>query len=229
MPLIADAMRRRTASSLSVSLNSKEKRSMKLYLTPGACSLSPHIVIRELGLDVAIEAVNLGTKVTASGADFRAINPKGYVPALVLDDGSLLTEGAVIVQYLADSKPEAGLLAKPGTIERYRTLEWLNFIAAEVHKGFSPLFRKDCPAEWQTIVRDTLGTRFQVIDAHLEGKAYLMGERFTVADAYLFTVLGWSRYVNLDLGGYANINAYLARVGERPGVQAALAAEKAAR
>jgi glutathione S-transferase len=202
---------------------------MKLYFSPGACSLSPHIVIRELGLDVEVEAVNLGTKVTASGADFRAINPKGYVPALVLDDGSLLTEGAVIVQYLADTKPEAGLLAKPGTLERYRTQEWLNFVAAEVHKGFSPLFRKDCPAEWQTVVRDTLNARFQMIDTHLADKAYAMGERFTVVDAYLFTVLGWSRYTNLDLSGYPNITAYLARVGDRPAVQAALAAEKAAR
>ncbi len=202
---------------------------MKLYISPGACSLSPHIVVRELGLDIGVEAVNLGTKVTASGADFRAINPKGYVPALVLDDGSLLTEGAVIVQYLADSKPEAGLLAKPGTLERYRTQEWLNFVAAEVHKGFSPLFRKDCPAEWQAVVRATLNTRFQLIDAHLADNAYVMGERFTVVDAYLFTVLGWARFTNLDLTGYPNITAYLARVGERPAVQAALAAEKAAR
>jgi len=202
---------------------------MKLYFSPGACSLAPHIVIRELGLDAEVEAVNLGTKVTASGADFRAINAKGYVPVLVLDDGVLLTEGAVIVQYLADSKPEAGLLARPGTLERYRTQEWLNFVASELHKGFSPLFRKDCPAEWQAVVRDTLKTRFQVVDGHLADKAYLMGERFTVVDAYLFTVLGWARYTHLDLSAYPNVTAYLARIGERPAVRAALAVEKAAR
>jgi len=202
---------------------------MKLYFSPGACSLAPHIVIRELGLDAEVEAVNLGTKVTASGADFRAINAKGYVPVLVLDDGVLLTEGAVIVQYLADSKPEADLLARPGTLERYRTQEWLNFVASELHKGFSPLFRKDCPAEWQAVVRDTLKTRFQVVDGHLADKAYLMGERFTVVDAYLFTVLGWARYTHLDLSAYPNVTAYQARIGERPAVRAALAVEKAAR
>lgn len=202
---------------------------MKLYFSPGACSLSPHIVIRELGLDAEVEAVNLGTKVTASGADFKAVNPKGYVPALVLDDGSLLTEGAVIVQYLADRKPEAGLLAPAGTLERYRTQEWLNFVAAEIHKGYSPLFRKECPEEWKTCVRQTLAARIGVVDAHLATNAYLMGSAFSVADAYMFTCLGWSKWTNVDLSGFPNVTAYLARIAERPAVQAALAAEKAAR
>lgn len=202
---------------------------MKLYYSPGACSLSPHIVARELGLDIALEAVNLGTKVTATDADFKAVNPKGYVPALVLDDGSLLTEGAVIVQYLADQKPEAGLLAPAGTMERYRTQEWLNFVGAEIHKGFSPLFRKDCPEEWKTTVRATLAARIAVVEAHLTTNDYLMGTKFTVADAYLFTVLGWSKWTGVDLGEFKHVGAYLSRIAERPGVQAALAAEKAAK
>jgi glutathione S-transferase len=202
---------------------------MKLYYSPGACSLSPHIVARELGLDIALEAVNLGTKVTSTDADFKAVNPKGYVPALVLDDGSLLTEGAVIVQYLADQKPEAGLLAPAGTMERYRTQEWLNFVGAEIHKGFSPLFRKDCPEEWKAVVRNTLSARIAVVDAHLETNDYLMGAKFSVADAYLFTCLSWSKWTGLDLGGFKHVGAYLSRIAERPAVLAALAAEKAAK
>ena len=202
---------------------------MKLYFSPGACSLSPHIVIHEVGLNAEVEAVSMGTKLTATGADFKAINPKGYVPALVLDDGSLLTEGAVIVQYLADQKPEAGLIAPAGTMERYRTQEWLNFVGAEIHKGFSPLFRKDCPEEWKTAVRETLAKRIAVVDAHLQTNDYLMGAKFSVADAYMFTCLGWSKWTGLDLGGFKHVGAYLSRIAERPGVQAALAAEKAAK
>lgn len=204
---------------------------MKLYFSPGACSLSPHIVVHELGLQgqVEVESVSLATKLTASGADFKAVNPKGYVPALVLDNGELLTEGAVIVQYLADLKPEAGLIAPAGSLERYRTQEWLNFVGAEIHKAFSPLFRKDCPDEWKAAVRTTLGARLAIIDAHLAKNTFLLGEHFTVPDAYLFTCLGWSKWTGLDLTPFKNVGAYMARIAERPAVQAALAAEKAAK
>lgn len=202
---------------------------MKLYFSPGACSLSPHIVVHELGLDVEVEAVSLATKLTASGADFKAVNPKGYVPALVLDNGELLTEGAVIVQYLADLKPEAGLIAPAGSMERYRAQEWLNFIGAEIHKAFSPLFRKDCPEAWKTVVLTTLGARLATIDAHLTKNSFLLGEHFSVADAYMFTCLGWSKWTGLDLSPFKHVGAYLARIAERPAVQAAMAAEKAAK
>jgi glutathione S-transferase len=202
---------------------------LKLYFSPGACSLSPHIVLRELGYEFEIERVDFATKTTKSGADFLAVNPKGYVPALVLGDGQVLTEGPAIVQYLADQRPEGGLAPKNGTMERYRLQEWLNFITSELHKAYTPLFSKTTPEEVKAAVRETLGKRIDVVAHALEGKTFLMGEHFTVADAYLFTVLSWSKYVNVDLGRWPVIGQYLERVGSRETVKAAQAAERAAK
>lgn len=195
---------------------------MKLYYSPGACSLSPHIVSRELGLDVTLDKVDFASGRTESGKEFAALNPKGYVPALELDDGSLLTEGAVIVQYLADKVPEKGLLPRPGTLERYRVQEWLNYVATEVHKGFSPLFG-DAPEEQKKAVREALAPKFALIERALQGKRYLFGDAFSVVDAYLFTVLSWAGFAKVTLP--AGLSDYLGRVSERPAVQAALRAE----
>lgn len=202
---------------------------MKLYFSLGACSFAPHIVLQELGVSFDTEAVDLGTKVTKSGGDYRAVNPKGYVPALVLDDGAVLTEAAAVLQYLADQKPEAKLAAPWGSMERYRLTEMMTFISSELHKGFSPLFNPKSPAETKAMTVDTLGVRIGWVDKMLEGRSFLMGEQFTIADAYLFTVLGWSRYVNIDLKTWPNVAAFMERVGARPSVQAARATEKASR
>jgi glutathione S-transferase len=198
---------------------------VKLYFSPGACSLSPHIVLREAGLPFDLEKVSLSKKLTAGGADFSAVNAKGYVPTLQLDDGQVLTEGPAIVQYLADRKPESGLAPHAGTMERYRLQEWLNFISSELHKQYSPLFNAKAPEETKTMQREYLAKRIAHVARHLDGKPYLMGEHFTVADAYLFTVLSWSRLVNVDLTPWPGIGQYLERVGARPAVQAALEAE----
>jgi glutathione S-transferase len=198
---------------------------MKLYFSPGACSLSPHIALREAGLDFEIERVDMATKKTRGGDDFTTINPKGYVPALRLDDGEVLTEGPAIVQYIADLAPEKQLAPAAGTFERVRLQEVLNFISTELHKGFSPLFRKDCPEAWKQVVRANLGRRFADLDAQLGARQFLLGDRFTIADGYLFTVLGWTRFVNYDLAPYPNLVAYQQRVAARPAVHAALEAE----
>jgi glutathione S-transferase len=201
---------------------------MKLYFSPGACSLSPHIVLREAGLAFELEQVDTRTHtLKASGADYHAVNPKGYVPALVLDDGQLLTEGPAIVQYLADLKPEAGLAPKNGTFERVRLQERLNFISTELHKGFSPLFNAKAPEEWKVLVKETLAKRFALVAEKLEStkQPFVMGDRFTVADAYLFTVTSWSKYVSFDLTPWPVIGQYLERIASRPAVQAALKAE----
>jgi glutathione S-transferase len=198
---------------------------MKLYYAPGACSLSPHIVLREAGLDFELEKVNLKTKVTESGADFTQVNPKGQVPTLRLDDGEVLTEGPVIVQYIADRRPAAGLAGAAGTMARYRVLEWLNLITSELHKGFSPLFRPNTPDAYKEIARANLAAKFDALDTHLAGRQYLTGDAFTVADAYLFTVCRWGRLTGIDIAGWPNLAAYVARVAARPHVQAALAAE----
>jgi glutathione S-transferase len=202
---------------------------MKLYYAPGTCSLSPHIVIRELGLPVEIEKADLGTKKTEKGVDFLTVNPKGQVPTLVLDDGELLTEGPVIVQYLADRKPEVGLLPAAGSIDRYRVQEWLNHITSELHKRYGVLFNRGMPDEAKTIVRTDLMNKYRWIDGHLKGKAYLMGDRFTVADAYLFTVTNWAGHVGLDLSGLQNLQAFQKRMGDRPAVKEALKAESASK
>jgi glutathione S-transferase len=198
---------------------------MKLYFAPGACSLSPHIVLREAGLPFELEKVSLSKQKTAGGAEFGGINPKGQVPTLVLDDGQHLTEGPAIVQYLADRKPEAGLAPRNGTMERYRLQEWLNFVSSELHKQFSPLFSAKVPEETKTMQREYLHKRIGFVARSLEGKPYLMGEHFSVADAYLFTVLSWAKLVSLDLSPWPTIVEYLTRVGARPAVQAALEAE----
>jgi glutathione S-transferase len=197
---------------------------MKLYFAPGACSLSPHIVSRELGIPLELQKVNTKDKSMEGGGDYRTINPKGYVPALELGDGQVLTEGPAIVQYLADQKPESGLAPKAGTIERYRLQEWLNFITSEIHKSFSPLFKPNTPDDYKKIARENLGARFEWLDKQLDGREYLMG-KFTIADAYLFTVVNWSGFVGLDLAKYPNLAAYQKRVAARPKVREAMKAE----
>ena len=194
-------------------------------MKPGACSLSPHIVLAESGLPYATEAVDLKTKVTASGGDYYAINPKGYVPALLLDSGELLTEGPAIVQYLADQVPATRLAPANGTLERYRLQSWLTFIGTELHKSFSPFFNPAAGDDWKGIARANLERRLAYTDAQLAGKSYLLGEDFTVADAYLFTVLSWAKFIKLDLAQWPNVLAYQARIAARPKVQAVLKAE----
>ena len=202
---------------------------MKLYYSPGACSLSPHIVIRELGLPVELEKTDLGAKKTAHGADFLTINPKGQVPTLELDDGQVLTEAPALVQYLADRKPEGGLVPAPGSMERYRVQEWLNHITSELHKSYTPLFNKDAPEDYKKIARANLAKRYRRIDEQLNGRSYLMGDRFSVADAYLFTVTNWAGHVGVDLSEYPNLQAFQKRVAERPAVKEALKAESASK
>jgi glutathione S-transferase len=198
---------------------------MKLYFAPGACSLSPHIVLEEAGIAAETEQVNNQEKKTKSGKDYWTINPKGQVPALQLDSSEMLTEGPVIVQYLADQKPGSGLVPPAGSIERYRVQEWLNFITSELHKSFGPIFRPTTPDAYKTISKENLGKRFDWIDKQLAGRQYLMGDKFTVADAYLFTVLRWTARIEIDLGKWPNLKAYVDRVAARPKVQAAMKAE----
>ena len=198
---------------------------MKLYYSPGACSLSPHIVISETGLSVDLEKVDGKAKKTASGKDFWDINPKGQVPVRELDDGERLTEGPAIVQYLADKAGDAKLMPAAGTKEHYRVLEWLNYITSEIHKNFTPLFKPNTPDDYKPIAKENLHARFAHVDKHLAGRKFLVGDGFTVADAYLFTVLRWSSLQQIDLAKYPNIAAYMGRVGERPKVQEALRAE----
>lgn len=200
---------------------------MKLFYKAGACSLSPHIVLRESGLDFTLVKVDLAAKKTEGGEDYFAINPKGQVPALQLDDGSLLTEGVAIVQYLADKVPDRQLLAPAGSMTRYHTLEWLNYIATELHKGFSPLFRPDTPDDYKQQLRAQLEKKLQYVNDELTDKQWLMGLRFSVADAYLFTILRWAKAVKLNFDGLDNIEQYMARMQARPAVTAALAAENA--
>jgi glutathione S-transferase len=198
---------------------------LKLFLKPGACSLSPHIVLEESGLEYQTEVVDLKTKTTAAGDDFLVINPKGYVPALLLDSGELLTEGPAIVQYLADQVPMKRLAPANGTIERYRLQSWLTFIGTELHKSFGAFFNPAAGNDWKGFAMANLERRLAYTDGQLADKSYLMGEDFTVADAYLFTVLGWARFIELDLARWPNLPAYQARVAARPAVQAVLKAE----
>jgi len=198
---------------------------MKLYYAPGACSLSPHIVSREAGIDLELECADLAQKKTETGKDFWGVNPKGQVPVLETDDGQKLTEGPVIVQYLADQKPGSGLAPAPGTIDRYRVQEWLSFVGSEMHKTYGPLFRPTTPEEFKVLSREVIGRRVAWLDKELAGKQYLMGDKFTVADAYLFTVLRWSPRVGVDLSKSPNVTAYVDRVAARPKVQEALKAE----
>ena len=198
---------------------------MQLFYAPGACSLAPHIVAREAGLPIETVKVDLASKRTSAGDDYLEINPKGAVPALSTDDGALLTEAAVVIQYLADLTPTAGLLPAAGTFERYRALEWLNFIATELHKGFGPLWKPNTPAEYREITKELLAQRFTYLDRELADRDYLLGDGFSAVDAYAFTILGWAAYMKIDLARWSNVTAYLARIGARPKVREALVAE----
>lgn len=198
---------------------------MKLYYSSGACSLSPHIVLREAGLPFDLVLASTKTHKLQDGTDYYTINPKGYVPLLELNDGQRLSEGPAIVQYIADQVPDKKLAPPNGTMERYRLQEWLNFITTEIHKTFSPLFNAAMPEEAKAQFRAKLGERFKWVDEQLEGKQFLMGEQFTVADAYLFTVSNWGQYVGVEVSGFPNLVAYRARIAARPTVQEAMQAE----
>lgn len=198
---------------------------MKLYYAPGACSLASHIVAREAGIDIALEKVDTRTKRMADDRDFLAINPKGYVPALELADGEVLTEGAAILQYLADSKPNAGLAPAHGTLARSRLHEALSYVSSELHKSYTPLFNPATPEEVREERKAYLVKRYSLLDQVLAGQPFLLGEDFSVADAYLFTVTQWAGYVSLDLSEFKALDAFQARVRSRPAVQAALQAE----
>jgi glutathione S-transferase len=200
---------------------------MKLYFSPGACSLSPHIVAQELGIALELDKVDLKTKKAASGADFLAMNPKGYVPVLELDEGGVLTEGPAIVQYLADRKPGSGLAPANGTLERYRMQEMLGFINSEIHKAYSPLFDPATPEATRQGSLDKLQKRYAFVEKQLAGRDFLFGSQFTVADAYLFVVTNWAHHVKADLAAFPLLQAFQKRVAARPAVQAALKAESA--
>jgi glutathione S-transferase len=198
---------------------------MKLYFSPGACSLASHIALLEAGLDFTLDQVDLRSKRTAGGQDFVAINSKGYVPALEMKDGNVLTEGPAILQFDADLAPDRQLAPAHGTLERYRLVEWLNFIATELHKNFSPLFRPTSTEDMKEAARTNLRNRLAWVAARLEGNDFLTGSQFTVADAYLFTVLGWSGKVGVDLSPWPVLGAFVERVGARPAVRQALREE----
>ena len=197
---------------------------MKLYYTPGACSMSPHIVAEEAGIALDLVRVDLKTHKTADGEDFYAINPKGYVPALKLDSGDVLTEGPAIVQYLADQKPEAHLLAKEGTPARYHAIEWLAFINSELHKTFAPLFGGQLSPDAQKTTKEKIVKRFEYVESQLKAE-YLMGNQFSVADAYLFVMLNWARFMQVDVSALPKLTALFGRIAARPKVQATLKAE----
>ena len=198
---------------------------MKLFYSPGACSLFPHIVLRETGQDFTLEKVDLAKKTTASGTNYLTINPKGQVPALLLDDGNLLTEGVAIVLYLADKALSSNLIAPVGNLSRYQTITWLAYITSELHKSFSPLFHPKTPEEYKTILREKLEAQFKYLDEALKQDEYLQGDHFTIADAYLFTILRWGFVMKFDMKKYKHLAAYFERIAKRPAVQAALAAE----
>jgi len=198
---------------------------MKLYYTPGACSLASHISLREAGIDFEGVQVDLRSKKTADGKDFTTINSKGYVPALQLDDGELLTENIAILQYIGDQKPDRKLAPPAGSRERYRLVKWLAFISTELHKGFSPFFNPATPDAYKGIARDRLVLRLDWLEKQLGSKQYLMGDQFTVADAYLFTILSWSGAAGLDLARWSGLKQYFDRVAARPAVEQARQAE----
>ena len=198
---------------------------MKLYYSAGACSLSPHIALREAGMKFELVRAALATHTLADGSDFYAVNPKGQVPLLELDDGERLSEGPAILQYIADHAPASGLAPVAGTMARYRLMEWLNFITSDLHKTFAPLFNSRMPAEAKAIFVATLQEKFAYVDRQLEGRDYLMGERFCVADGYLFTVSNWTAHVGVDIANLKNLAAYRARVAARPAVKEAMQAE----
>ncbi|MXQ14369.1 glutathione transferase GstA [Microvirga makkahensis] len=198
---------------------------MKLYYAPGACSLAPHIVAREAGLSLDLIKVDLRDRTTETGQSFEEINPKGYVPALRVESGEVLTEVSAIIQYLASQAPLSNLMPGHDGFDRFRFLEWLGFISTEIHKGFGPLWRPNFPEDVKQAARDRLFQRFAYLDKYFAEKPYIMGESFTIADAYLFTVLNWAHVHKLDMSAYSNIAAFVNRIAARPKVQEALATE----
>ena len=198
---------------------------MKLYYSPGACSLSPHIVLQEAGLAYTPVLASTKSHKLQDGTDYYTINPKGYVPLLELDNGERLSEGPAIVQYIADQVPAKKLAPANGTMARYRLQEWLNFITSELHKGIGGLFNPAMPEDYKPAVKEKALGRLKWVDSQLEGKNYLMGEEFSVADAYLFTVTNWTKPTGIDISGLKNLGAFMARMMERPAVKAAMTAE----
>ncbi len=198
---------------------------MKLYFSPGACSLAPHIILREAGLDFSLQKVDTGKHITGDGLDYYSINPKGQVPVLELDDGQLLTEGSIISQYIAERAGKHDLLPAANHFSRYRVLEWQNYISSELHKSFAPLFDADMHAEAKAIFAKALLKKFAWVDSKLADRTYLTGDFFTVADAYLFVVTGWAKYVSLDVSALSNLQKFIAVVKARPHVKAAMQAE----
>ncbi|MCC6302250.1 MAG: glutathione transferase GstA [Gammaproteobacteria bacterium] len=198
---------------------------MKLYFKPGACSMAPHIALREAGISFEPEKVDLARHQTAAGEDYLRINPKGYVPALQLDDGSILTEAGVVLQYIADLAPAAGLAPRTGTLERYRLMEWLNFLSTEVHKTFSPFFNPKAPPEIKEYNLRLLTRRLAYLDTQLDGRSYVTGDRFTVADCYLFTLLNWCNLHQIELAQWPALKDYMGRIAARPSVRETMKAE----
>lgn len=205
---------------------------MKLFYSPGACSLAPHIVMAELNMAYEIEAVDLRKKTTATGADFKAINPKGSVPALKLESGDIMTEGGILIQYLADQKPEMNLFAKFGSMERYRTMEMINFISTDLHKNFTPLWitpmiskTTECQTDITSFYKTVLQSKMSFVADKLGNNDYIMGKDFTIADAYLFTVMSWAAFKEVDYSKHTNLVNYMARVAARPAVQKAMKEE----
>ncbi len=198
---------------------------MKLYFSPASCAMSPHIVLNEAGFDYELERVDLKTKLTETGKDFNTINEQGAVPFLVLDNGETLTEGAAIVQYIADQKPSSGLAPAAGTLERARVQEWLNYISTEMHKAHVPLFKAEYPQESKQIALTNIKKAYEHVSKKLSGKQYVLGDKFTVADAYLFTVINWHNFINLDLSPWPILVEYQKRVSSRPAVQATMKRE----
>ena len=198
---------------------------MKLFYSPGACSMAPHIVSREAGINLDLVKVDIPNKKTEGGDDYWKVNFKGYVPALQLDNGEVLTEVGVICQYLSDQKPDSGLAPKAGTMERYRLMEWLNFVAAEMHKQFGALFNPKYTPEMREVQMGVIGRRLKPLEEKLAGKQYLMGDKFSAADAYAFTILNWSKGLKIDLSPWPNIKAYYERLGKRPKIQETMKAE----
>jgi glutathione S-transferase len=198
---------------------------MKLYYAPGACSLAAHIVAREAGIPLGLDKVDLAGQTTQGGQNYRSVNPKGYVPAVALDDGSVLTEVAAIIQYLADQGSGSSLAPANGTMERYRLIEWITFISSEIHKGFGPLWNPSTPDAVKAATKEKLATRFAYLDKILAAQPFLTGNTFTIADAYLFTVVNWTNYHHVDLSPFPHLQAFQNRVASRPKVQEALEAE----
>jgi len=198
---------------------------MKLYYSSGACSLAPHIVASEAGVPIDLVKVDLGSHKLEDGTDFYSVNPRGYVPVLKLDDGNVMTEASVLVQFIADQKPDSNILPKMGTMERYKAMQWLAFIATELHKQFGPLFDKSTPEATQNALKAKIMKRLGELDEHLKSNDFILGKTFSAADAYAFTIVNWTNFMNMDLKPFPAVQGWFARVAQRPKVHAALVAE----